>query len=103
MTFDHFQGTADDLSVVRSSFEITGNDAPAMAEIEPQESPLARRGIERRLEPLEGDAVDGDARGGGVVGDEVVLAHYDLTVPGQVGEHSVVRLDVRESRVDRLQ
>ena len=36
------------------------------------------------------------------MGYEVVLARYDLTVPGQVGEYGIVRLDVRESRVDCL-
>ena len=37
------------------------------------------------------------------MGDEVVLARYDLTVPGHVGEDGVVRLDARECRFDRLQ
>ena len=92
MTFDHFQGTADDLSVVRFGPEVTGDDSPAMTEVEPHERPLTGRGIERRLDPLEWNSVGCDALGGGVVGDEVVLAPYDLTVPGQVDEHSVVRL-----------
>ena len=34
--------------------------------------------------------------------DEVVLALYDLTMPGQVGEHGIVRLNLGERGLDRL-
>ena len=37
------------------------------------------------------------------MGDEVVLARYDLTVPGQVSEHGIIHLDSGESGFDRLQ
>ena len=47
--------------------------------------------------------MDGDVLGVGVVGDEVVVAPDDLTVPSHVGEHGIVRLDPGECGLDRLQ
>ena len=52
-----FKVRLDDLSVVRSVSEVTGHDPPAVAEVEPEESPLARRGVERLFDPPQRDAL----------------------------------------------
>ena len=69
----------------------------------PKEGTLAHPGVEGFLDPLERNSVGGDALRRGVVGDEVVLAPYDLTGPGQVGEHGIIRLDPGESGFDHIQ
>ena len=79
-----------------SGFEVTGDDPAAVAEVEPEEGTLARRGVERLLDLLERDAAGRDVFDVRIMCDKVILAPDDGSVPGHVCKHGIVRLDPGE-------
>ena len=61
-----------------------------MAEVEPEEGPLALRGVEQGLDPGQGDARLGHPVAIGIVSDEVIVVLHDAAVPGEVDEDGLV-------------
>src|SRR5262249_8142313 len=103
LTLYYLQSPADDLPVIRTTFGASGDDAPTVAEVEPQEDPLARRGGEGCFDLRQWHAARGDVLDLCVVSNEVILTPHDRSVPGHVGEHGVIGLNARERGLDRFQ